>query len=255
MDYSTRWLAWLVAGMLGAGCTSSEEPAGIPEGSGTDDGSDESSSGEPEPEPEDVCGDGVRTGPEECDGTEFGSATCASLVTGATGQLTCTEECSINTLSCVLCGNGVLEGNEACDGFNFGDRTCETEGFDSGTLQCGLSCSIDLSGCELACGNGVVDEGEDCDTLPIDAAGTRLTCEGVVGSPSFGDVECGDDCLVDVSGCSVCGDGVVEAEEQCDGEQLAGVTCDSLGLPGGEVSCTRGCVLDASGCTGEPVPE
>ncbi len=49
-----------------------------------------------------VCGDGVREGAEECDGSDFGTETCGS--NGCTGGfLTCTGSCTIDTSTCTGC--------------------------------------------------------------------------------------------------------------------------------------------------------
>src|SRR5688572_14123307 len=46
-----------------------------------------------------------------------------------------------------------------------------------------------------------------------------------------------------------CGDGVRDAaEEDCDGDDFGGVTCDTLGLPGGELICDATCTIDSTGC-------
>jgi alpha-tubulin suppressor-like RCC1 family protein len=47
----------------------------------------------------------------------------------------------------------------------------------------------------------------------------------------------------------VCGDGVREAGEACDGTDLGGATCDSLGYTGGEPACRADCTIDPAGCT------
>lgn len=54
------------------------------------------------------------------------------------------------------------------------------------------------------------------------------------------------------AGGAVCGDNVREAEEACDGEDLAGVSCVSLGYSGGGLQCTSSCALDESGCEAPP---
>ncbi len=54
------------------------------------------------------CGDGVINGSEQCDLTDFGSATCAN-VTGdpmSTGMLTCNANCTINSSACMSGGGG-----------------------------------------------------------------------------------------------------------------------------------------------------
>ncbi|MFA5128105.1 MAG: hypothetical protein WC457_03855 [Patescibacteria group bacterium] len=47
---------------------------------------------------------------------------------------------------------------------------------------------------------------------------------------------------------SVCGDGVAEGPEQCDGADMGGGSCASLGYTSGTVSCTIACDYDASLC-------
>jgi hypothetical protein len=47
----------------------------------------------------------------------------------------------------------------------------------------------------------------------------------------------------------VCGDGVVDAGESCDGADLGGMDCSQLGFSGGQLACTVACAFDTSGCT------
>lgn len=49
---------------------------------------------------------------------------------------------------------------------------------------------------------------------------------------------------------AVCGDGLVEQEEACDGDALAGRTCLTQGFYQGTLRCTARCTLDTSGCSG-----
>ncbi len=47
------------------------------------------------------CGDGVRISPEQCDGTDLGSATCGTaLAPGWIGVVSCTASCEINVANC-----------------------------------------------------------------------------------------------------------------------------------------------------------
>ncbi len=48
-----------------------------------------------------------------------------------------------------------------------------------------------------------------------------------------------------------CGNGTVETDhdEQCDGTNLNGQSCNSLGYSAGQLSCDANCHLDVSGCT------
>ena len=50
---------------------------------------------------------------------------------------------------------------------------------------------------------------------------------------------------------NICGNGVLEAPEECDGTELGGATCESLdlGFNGGTLSCRPACGIDADACT------
>jgi hypothetical protein len=47
---------------------------------------------------------------------------------------------------------------------------------------------------------------------------------------------------------SVCGNNIREGSEQCDGKDLGGQTCTSLGYSGGTLSCNPDCTFNTSGC-------
>ena len=48
---------------------------------------------------------------------------------------------------------------------------------------------------------------------------------------------------------SVCGNAVVEGNEQCDGSNLGGQTCVGRGYDGGTLGCNADCTFDTSSCT------
>ena len=52
----------------------------------------------------------------------------------------------------------------------------------------------------------------------------------------------------------VCGDGVAEGNEVCDGADLQGQTCVDFGYNGGNLACTGACMYDTSNCVGDPDP-
>jgi hypothetical protein len=56
-------------------------------------------------------------------------------------------------------------------------------------------------------------------------------------------------CAPSGGGTSVCGNGVKESGESCDGSDLAGQTCQSRGFGGGTLACTTSCTFNTSGCT------
>lgn len=47
----------------------------------------------------------------------------------------------------------------------------------------------------------------------------------------------------------LCGNGLQEAGELCDGSDLAGATCASLNLGEGDLACDEGCLFDVGGCS------
>jgi len=61
----------------------------------------------PEAGPAAVCGNGKKEGSEKCDKTDFGSATCSSILMSgsATGSLSCSADCkTIDSSKCVAGG-------------------------------------------------------------------------------------------------------------------------------------------------------
>jgi len=153
-----------------------------------------------------------------------------------------------------FCGDGVHDSFEDCDGADLGGATCVTEGLTGGVLSCALDCSFNLSGC-TGCGNGTA-EGSDpvasgyevCDST--DLRGEDCGSQGF----AWGTLACLSSCDLDTSGChtdpAVCGDGVAEDQEVCDGPDLGGASCTSLGMgfTGGVLGCNSGCMFDTSGC-------
>ncbi len=84
--------------------------------------------------------------------------------------------------------------------------------------------------CADADGDGVQDGIDNCpgvanfDQLDADGDGVGDACE------------------------SGCGNGVRDAAEECDGADLGGASCASLGYDGGSLVCTAACMLDRQGC-------
>src|SRR5262249_35138559 len=71
-----------------------------------------------------------------------------------------------------------------------------------------------------------------------------------------GTLSCASDCTFDTAGCSVCGDGVIDPGETCDGADLSGLECADLGLgfTGGALACDAACNHDTAACTSIPLP-
>ena len=113
-----------------------------------------------------------------------------------------------------------------------------------GVVPAILSSDLDLSDC----GNGVRVSDEECDS---DLLGSQ-TCTSL-GFDS-GTLACNNGCTFDVTNClmpeasiSVCGNGIIESGESCDGLNLDGQTCVSRGFSSGVLACNA-CSFNTSGC-------
>jgi hypothetical protein len=99
------------------------------------------------------------------------------------------------------------------------------------------SCVCKVPGSQLVCGaQGIVDMNSTGAAAGTGAAGTGAAGTGAaVGAP-------------------MCGNGVIEGTEQCDGADMNGATCDSLGMGMGTLACSS-CTYDTSMCMmGPPAP-
>jgi hypothetical protein len=143
------------------------------------------------------------------------------------------------------CGNNIVEGGENCDGVDLADQTCADFGWSDGTLLCGAECNLNTDAC-FSCGDNSKDPMETCDGT--DFGGLSCTSEGFGG----GALACAADCLsIDTSGCTAlpsCGDGTLNGGEQCEGADLSGQTCVTLGWDMGNLLCNADCTFNQGGC-------
>jgi len=92
-----------------------------------------------------------------------------------------------------------------------------------------LSALLLCSGCGIRSGLFVGDAGVDS-AADEGEAGSGGSSEGAAGTESL------------------CGNGLIDEGEQCDGQNLGGETCRSLGEGDGELKCGPACLFDVSMC-------
>ncbi len=115
-----------------------------------------------------------------------------------------------------------------------------------GLCPVGQLCQVPLSGCE----NAPVDWDCSCDDGgPVEDFHNICNVNGeCVAVQGVGSSQCS--VHMDCSAGSGCGNGVVEPYllEECDGFDLNGETCSSLGYSGGILSCNLDCSFNHNGC-------
>lgn len=214
----------------------------------TDDGSGSGDTTGPPQGP--MCGDGVVEGDEECD-----------LGDGQNGMggAACRDNCVMN-----VCGDGYVAEGELCDDGNTNNEDDCTN--DCGPASCGDGVTQPPEQCDdgkagnsqtgaclpscvsATCGDGFIQTGvEVCDN-----ANVTTTCvdQGFDG----GTIVCAPDCMsIDTSNCFACGNGVLEASEECDMGNFGGLSCADYGpggtTPAGSLVCSAECIIDANDCT------
>ena len=99
-----------------------------------------------------------------------------------------------------------------------------------------------------ACGSDGIPSGFDTGEFDVDGfviGGNDTTGGSIIGQSQGGEV-IGQDQVGEVIG-GTCGNGDLDDGEQCDGDQLRGETCSSLGEASGMLAC-RNCAFDTSMC-------
>ncbi|HVH98409.1 MAG TPA: hypothetical protein VM869_06855, partial [Enhygromyxa sp.] len=204
------------------------------------------------------CGNDLVDGDEECDGSDLGdSATCFDLNLGTMSEpLGCNDDCTYDFGQCSGCGDAVITEPEQCepagpllDKDDIGDATCQSIGFDDGELSCAASCTFETTNC-YNCGDAVQQGNEQCDGADF----ADLSCADFMAANmapfDSGSLTCLDECTIDTSNCSLCGDGVVSGAEVCEPGVMQGETCTSQGFDDGNLSCLADCSgYDTSECT------
>ena len=202
-------------------------------------------------EPEPMCGDGAHDGAEECDD----------------GNMVDNDVCS-NDCTLPVCGDGIVQVGEPCDDGNQIDNDkCSNDctlpecgdGFEQEGEPCDDGNLIDNDECTNkctlpACGDGFVQPGEECDDgNPDNTDGCLASCAGADcgdGEVQAGVEECddgngddNDECTNDCKEGGFCGDGIVQADEACDGGPDSDVCINDCTE---EIICMKNGTIDAT---------
>jgi len=195
--------------------------------------------------------DSSETGTASGDGDGDGDPTTTTSGDGD-GDPTTTTTTSTGdgdpTTGDAVCGDGVKQGDEECDGNDLGGLNCTDFGYQDGTLVCAMDCTLFTNACST-CGDDQLAATEACDGTNF--GGLTCTDLGYAG----GTLSCSPDCSAVIeTGCMqapTCGNGLLDPGEACDGNNLGGQTCQSLGFDAGALACTEGCQHNTDGCTVE----
>lgn len=141
----------LLAGILSAGGCGGDDADGgsaqpdvVDSGPDLEDGGDVADGSADPVAP--VCGDGVLSPSEACEGFDLRGQRCADLGYES-GRLSCATDCTLDESLCVRCGDGILGGSEVCDTTVPSDLSCADwlgEGA-TGELSCASDCSAVLA--------------------------------------------------------------------------------------------------------------
>jgi len=100
---------------------------------------------------EQVCGDGLVTGAEDCEGETETGKDCTYLDYYDPVPLKCTKRCVFDEAACTgSCGDGMVNGpagREVCDGAPPDATSCLDYGFEGGRLDCGSLCAPAFDDC------------------------------------------------------------------------------------------------------------
>lgn len=154
-----------------------------------------------------LCGDGIASTTEQCDGVDMkGITDCIGAGFYEGGAITCTPQCTYDVRDCARrCGDGQLDPEEQCEVGDLGvikgaPATCLGLGFyKEPGLACnpGL-CTYDTTACEGRCGDGVINGDELCE-----GAAPAKTCVDL--GFDRGHADCSALCAADTTGCDTLG--------------------------------------------------
>lgn len=220
------------------------------------------------------CGDGIiQSGVESCEPPGAGGCSDTCLL-GCQNPQDCVDQDACTQNERCIQNACVSDPVDPTDPDPCTVDSCDPDtGISHDPADDGTACNIDQNNntkefciagvCNpSACGDGIVaqSEGEQCDDGNTDNTDACTTlCEDARCGDGFveaGAEECDDGNGNNNDGCSnncllltACGNNTLEAPEQCEGANLGGQSCTSLGFAGGTLSCNNAqCTFNTSAC-------
>ncbi len=168
---------------------------------------------------------------------------------GCTGDLiTCEDNLTTCGTDLTTCGVDLTTSNADLAVCGTDLTTCN-----AGLTTCGTNlttCGADLTTCGTAL--------TTCDTELTTCDTGLATCEGDLTTCDIERTTCGTEllacdadlttCEADLATAELCGNGTIDAGEDCDLGTLNGATCITEGFAGGVLTCANGCTFDISSC-------
>ena len=163
-------------------------------------------------------------------------ACLSGQVCNATGQ------CAVNQTTVIpICGDGKIDSSEDCDGANIQSTSCAflfPESFTNGTASCypagnSKQCLINTTGCF----NSTI----------------HVECNSTKPCPTGQQCNLGTNRCIPINTTSLCGNGIVDPSEECDGALMQNRTCSYFTFDGGKLSCypaghSKACLFNTSAC-------
>jgi cysteine-rich repeat protein len=208
------------------------------------------------------CNDGNACTTDLCSSNTCSHPSISNCCTSSAqcgGSQTCVGNVCTNPSA--YCGDGTCNNGETCSTCSDDCGSCSPSAYcGDGTCNNGETCSTcsdDCGSCSPSayCGDGTCNNGEDCSSCPTDC-GTCDKCgdgrcnNGETCSTCDTDCGCASNEVCQGGSCvALCGNGIINAGEDCDGANLGGETCASILGPEytGTLGCSS-CYFDTSGC-------
>ncbi|MDP2339917.1 MAG: hypothetical protein Q8O67_03080 [Deltaproteobacteria bacterium] len=215
-----------------------------------------------------VCGNDVREADELCDGDDTGSLTCADV--GFTeGVVACRAGCVPDTTGCTFGDEREENDTPATANRNrasftgqvnpASDQDCMRLAANAGDVVVADVLDVDnpvvgacagdanltlfLGDTALAFNENFFGRCPHIEHVVVDAGALAICVRSAPGAGTFPYL------LRAAARPVVCGDGVADGNEACDGDDVGGVSCASLGGVSGTVSCAADCTeVDESSC-------